>query len=111
MRSETTPGREPLYQVVWPLGRAVVSSPVKLSPPVSDLRGKTVAEVWDYGFKGDQVFAIIRERLRQRFPGVKFVDYGTFGNIHGPHEREVIANLPGLLRQHGVDAVISGIGG
>ncbi len=87
-----------------------MAPPAKLSSPVPDLNGKTVGELWDWLFKGDEMFAMIRERLSKRFPGVKFIDFSTFGNIHGSSEREVIAALPVLLRQHGCDAVISAVG-
>lgn len=111
MRKETTrSAREPSYQVVWPLGRSSVSLSIEPGPPISNLGGKTIGEVWNSAFKGNQMFAIIRERLRQRFPDVKFVDFDVFGDIHGPDEAEVIAALPGLLRQHGCDAVITGVG-
>ncbi len=101
---------EPAYEVVWPLGKSSSRLTFEPSTPVSDLNGKTVAEVWDWVFKGDQMFPIIREQLRQRFPDVKFVDYQAFGNVHGADEREVVAALPGLLIQHGIDAVICGVG-
>ena len=41
---------------------------------------------------------------------IGFVDYDAFGNTHGGDEREVLAQLPGKLRQHKVDVVISGMG-
>ena len=111
MASETTcRNGEPVYEVVWPLGKSSSRPAIEPSSPVSNLNGKTVADLWDWTFKGDRMFPIIHDRLRQRFPDVKFVDYHTFGNIHGPHEKEVVAALPQLLRQHGVDAVITGVG-
>lgn len=111
MESKSTrSASEPVYEVVWPLGKSAAAASVNLSSPVSDLRGKTIAELWDWLFKGDEMFAIVREKLRERFPDVKFVDYRTFGNIHGPTERSIIAALPETLRQHGCDAVISAVG-
>ncbi|MBI4308558.1 MAG: hypothetical protein HY684_07125 [Chloroflexi bacterium] len=56
------------------------------------------------------MFPIIEEKLRQRYPDLKFVRWDAFGNIQGPDEPEVIAALPGLLRKHGCDIVISGVG-
>ncbi len=100
---------EPTYGVVWPLGRST-SERVDLSPPISDLSGKTVGEMWDYLFKGDSMFTILREKLRARYPDIKFVDYSEFGNTHGPKEREVVGKLPEALREHGCDIVISGVG-
>ena len=35
-----------------------------------DLRGKTVGELWDYLFKGEEIFPLVRRALGQRYPGV-----------------------------------------
>ncbi|MBI2907332.1 MAG: hypothetical protein HYX92_06740 [Chloroflexi bacterium] len=100
---------EPVYEVVWPLGKSVYE-PVALVPRASELQGKTVCELWDWAFRGHEMFPILRETLGRRFPGIKFVDYETFGDTHGPDEREAIAALPELLRKHRCDAVISAVG-
>jgi hypothetical protein len=52
---------------------------------------------------------MLREALARRFPGVRFVDYRVFGSTHGGDEHTTIAELPAKLREHGVDAVISGM--
>ena len=103
------PAAEPVYEAVWPLGKSV-SEQVSLAPPVSDLSGKRVGEMWDWLFKGDAMFPVIRERLRQRYPGIQFADYNVFGNFHGHNEREVMATLPERLRGEGCEVVISGVG-
>ncbi|MBI3968137.1 MAG: hypothetical protein HY329_21075 [Chloroflexi bacterium] len=100
---------EPVYEVVWPLGRTAIDY-VTPNPPITDLNGKTIGELWDWLFKGDEMYSLIRERLRARYPGVKFVDHSAFGNIHGHDADEVLAALPETLRKHGVDAVISSVG-
>ncbi|MBI2910363.1 MAG: hypothetical protein HYX92_22185 [Chloroflexi bacterium] len=100
---------EPTYEVVWPLGKSIGEA-VPLARRAPDLRGKTVCQVWDWLFRGDEVFPLIRELLLERFPDVKFVDYDVFGNTVGPKQREVVAALPDLLKKHRCDAVISGIG-
>jgi hypothetical protein len=76
-----------------------------------DLRNKTVCELSDWLFRTEDVFPVIREELQKRYPGVKFIEYTKFGNIHGPKEPEVITALPELLRKHRCDVAISGIGG
>lgn len=100
---------EPRYEVVWPLGKSV-SSPIDLAPALSDLNGKTVGEIWDWAFRGDQMYAVINAELRKRFPGVRIVEHEVMGNCHGLGAREYVANLPALLRRHGCDAVISAAG-
>ncbi|MBI2910382.1 MAG: hypothetical protein HYX92_22280 [Chloroflexi bacterium] len=100
---------QPVFRVVWPLGRTRTEASL-VSSPLADLNGKTVCEVWDRQFRGDEVFAVVKERLRRRYPGVKFVGHEAFGNTHGPDEREVLAALPGRLVEHGCDLAISGMG-
>ena len=100
---------EPVYQVVWPLGKSVYED-LPIADEIPDLSGKTVCELWDWLFKGDEVFSILREVLARQHPGVKFVDYTQFGNTAGRNEREVVAALAERLREHRCDAVISGIG-
>lgn len=105
MRAET--GAQ--FEVVWPLAKKAKGAR-STAKAVSDLSGKTVAEVWDYIFRGDLIYPILRDLLRARFPGIRFVDYSHFGNIHGPRQREIVAGLADKLRALGCDAVISGIG-
>ena len=98
------------YEVVWPLGK-IMSEKVTLAPRIPDLSGKTICELSDYGFRAEEIFPLIRASLSRRYPGIKSVEYPTFGNTHGPQEAEIIATLPEKLRQYGCDAVISGVGG
>ncbi|HKD67498.1 MAG TPA: hypothetical protein VKB84_11700 [Candidatus Binataceae bacterium] len=97
------------YQVVWPRGKKLVD---KAAPArrLENLNGKTVAELWDYVFRGEEIFPLIESELSSRFEGIKFLSPDRFGNTHSTEEREVLAALPDRLRQLGVDAVISGMG-
>lgn len=100
---------EPRYEVLWPLAKKAVYAR-GAAPRLPDLSGKTVGELWDYIFRGDVVYPMIREHLRARYPGIRFVDYSEFGNFHGARSREIIAGLADKIRARGCDAVISGIG-
>jgi hypothetical protein len=100
---------ETVYEVVWPLGRSAYDTRTP-NARVGDLSGKKIGELWDYLFRGEEIFPILRERLKARFPGIQFVPYDVFGNVHGPKQREIVALAPELLRTHKVDAVISAIG-
>lgn len=100
---------EPQYDVVWPLGKPAYAARAP-NERVADLANKVIGETWDYLFRGEEWFPILREELSKRYPGIRFVTYDTFGNLHGPNQRALIAKLPELLRKHQVDAVISGIG-
>ena len=102
--------QEPVYEVVWPLGKMVAET-VILAPRIANLSGKTIGELSDYGFRAEEIFPLIRATLSRRYPGIRFIEYGNFGNIHGPREDEIVASLAEKLRQYGCDAVISGVGG
>ena len=98
-----------VYEVVWPRGKRPRSG-VVLAKRLDTLNGKTVAEVWDWIFHGDEMFAVIEKELAKRYPGIRFVSYEKFGNIHGAEEAKVLAALPDRLQQNKCDAVISGVG-
>ena len=100
---------EPHYDVLSPLPRKAVKE-TSAAPRVPDLNGKTVCELWDVIFRGETIYPLVREHIRARFPGVKFVTYEEFGNFHGAREAQVMASIPDKLRAHGADAVIVGIG-
>ncbi len=98
------------YKVVYPAGtQATKEKPVSASLP--DLNGKVIGELWNGGFRGDETFPIIREAIRERYPDVTFVEHTVFGNFHDPSiEAQKMKELPGLLKQHRIDAVIVGNG-
>src|SRR6516165_4730696 len=96
-------GTEGSYDVVWPLGRSRVEQVFNNEMP-DDLCDKTVAFIWDYLFRGDEMFSVIREHLSSAFPGVRYVDHEVFGHIHGLDEEAVTAALPARLRENNVDA-------
>ena len=101
--------RDGYYEALWPRTPRQVKRKA-LAPRLSTLEGKTVAQVWDYVFRGDEVFEFLERGLKARFPGVRFVSWREFGSTHGSDEREVVAALPQRFREMGVDAVISGMG-
>lgn len=100
---------EPVYEVVWPLGKSLYDT-FSLAERSTDLSGKTFCEFWDWVFRGETIFPILRELLAKRYPSVKFVEYTEFGNSHGPNEKETMAGLPQFLKEHGCDAAICGVG-
>jgi hypothetical protein len=98
-----------VHRVVWPRGRTRVET-VQLAPRLSGLEGTTVAMLWDYVFRGDEIFPVLEAELARRFPRITFVPYAEFGATFGGDEHRTIAGLPGQLERHGVDAVVSGMG-
>ena len=102
-------GNDGFYEVLWP--RAPRQTKAKtLAPRLATLNGKTVAQLWDFIFSGDKLFAALEDGLRAKFPDVRFVSWREFGNTHGANERRIVADLPKKLKALGVDAVISGVG-
>jgi len=102
-------GNDGFYGVLWPGGERRIGNSAIASRP-STLGGKRVALLWDYLFKGDEVFTHLQTYIRERFPDVEFIHWDEFGNTHGPNERAVVAALPQRLREMRIDVAISGMG-
>lgn len=98
-------GRE---RVLWPRGRKTAETRA-IAPRLDTLDGKTIGQVWDDLFRGDEIFPMLEAELARRYRDVKFVRYDVFGSTHGASEHKVIAEMPHRLRELGVDAVISGM--
>lgn len=97
------------YEVVWPRGKRVKTEG-RLARRLDTLEGKVVCELWDWVFKGDEMFKVWEQKLPKRYPGIIFVSWREFGEIHGGNEKEVLAALPQKLKQYHCDAVICGVG-
>lgn len=100
---------EATYEVVWPLGPNAHAT-AETVQRVADLSGKTVAAIWDYLFRGDEMFDIVSRKLAETYPGMKFVRHDVFGNTHGSRQKELLAAVPEKLKEHRVDAVIASVG-
>lgn len=102
------PSNDGYYEVFWPRAPRQMRAKA-LASRLPSLEGRTVAQLWDFLFRGDQVFELLEEGLKARFPGVRFVSWREFGSTHGGEERAVLAALPQRLKELGVEAVISGM--
>jgi hypothetical protein len=100
---------EDSHAALWPRGEKTVEI-APLAPRLETLEGKTVAFLWDYLFRGDEIFPILESELSAAYPGMNFVGYTTFGSTHGAEEGRIIADLPATLADNKVDAIISGMG-
>jgi hypothetical protein len=96
-------------KVVWPRGQQVKTG-ARLARRLDTLQGKVVAQLWDWVFKGDKMYDVWEQELPKRYPGIKFVSWREFGEIHGANEHKVLGELPDKLKKFGVDAVICGVG-
>lgn len=97
------------YKAVWP-SAARITNGSKLAKRLEGLEGKTVAQLWDWVFKGDKMFEIWERELARLYPTINFVSWREFGEIHGANEHAVLEALPQKLKEHKVDAVIVGVG-
>ena len=98
---------EPSFDVVHPVScRPVVARTSNADLP--GLAGKKIALVWDYLFRGDDVFRLVKEHFQAEGARVEFVDHEVFGDIHG-HD-ELLDQLPSRLEEMGVDGTIVATG-
>jgi hypothetical protein len=100
---------EPTYDVVWPRSARGVQRQ-RAAARLATLDGARVAFLWDYLFRGDELFPVLEKELTRRHPTIEVIGYDTFGNLHGADEKERVATLGQELRRRHVDAVVSGMG-
>jgi len=79
------------------------------------LEGKTIAEIWNGGFRGDESFPLIERMLRERYPTVKVIPYSEFplvtiASLHPEQKSATLEALRAKLKETGCDAVITGNG-
>ena len=84
-------------------------------PRLDSLDGKTIGEVYNHHFKGDQMFGLYRELLQERFPGVRIVPFtelpASFVGGDSSTHRRVAQEVAAMAREKGCDALIAGNGG
>ncbi|MCB0982622.1 MAG: hypothetical protein KDB17_18520 [Ilumatobacter sp.] len=96
------------YDVVWPRS-PLATARRPLAPRVQGgLVGKRVGFLWDYMFRGEELFPALERELVAR--GAEIVGYDAFGNIHGPDEAQLVGEIPSVIAARGIDAVVSGVG-
>ena len=103
-----------VYEVVSPLGESVVEM-ITMAPRLDTLEGKTIGELWNGGFRGDESFPIIEKMLRKRYPTVKLIPYtefslSTIASLHPERKEKTLEALRAELKEKGCDAVITGNG-
>ena len=103
-----------MEDVISPIGAESVAKS-SLAKRLPTLNGKTIGEVWNEDFKGDIMFPIYREMLKERFPDVKIVPYTEFpvAVLRGTpsYQREIMARIIATAKEKGCDALITGNGG
>ena len=101
-------------EVISPVGVETVREKA-IAPRLGTLDGKTVCETWNEDFKGDYMFPVYRELLKDRYTGVKIIPYTEFpiSNVKSTpaKQREIAMQIAKLAKEKGCDALISGNGG
>lgn len=99
------------FEVLWPLAPAAPEATAVERPERSEeLAGKRIGLMWDYLFRGDEIFDVVKGEIAERYDGVTFIEPEVFGNLHGHDEAEVIENLPIVLKREEIDSVIAAVG-
>ncbi|MBM3343841.1 MAG: hypothetical protein FJY56_17285 [Betaproteobacteria bacterium] len=79
------------------------------------LDGKTIGEVYNNHFKGEQMFRAYRRLLKERYPGVKIIPYDQFPIVYvggdPTAQKQTAKDIARLAREWDVDAIITGNGG
>jgi hypothetical protein len=100
--------------VISPLGLPGTQNQT-IASRLDSLAGKTIGEVYNHHFKGDQMFVLYRQLLKQRYPGVRIVPYtelpASFVGGDTAYHRRVAQEVAARAKEKGCDALITGNGG
>ena len=55
------------YAVVWPRGARTMQA-TDVAPRLSTLAGKTIGQLWDDLFRGDEIFPMLKRRSASAIP-------------------------------------------
>jgi hypothetical protein len=88
---------------------------INASKSLDTLNGKTIGEVYNNHFKGEQMFRAYRRLLKERYPGVKIIPYDQFPIVYvggDPiSQKQTAKDIARLAKEWEVDAIITGNGG
>lgn len=106
--------KDGVYEVVSPLGEPVAKM-ITMAPRLDGLEGKTICEIWQGAFRGDESFPMIRKMLRERYPTVKVIPYTesflfNVSSFHPDKKKKTLDALRAYIREKDCDAVITGNG-
>ena len=79
------------------------------------LEGKTIGEVYNNHFKGEQMFGVYRRLFKEKYPGVKIIPYDQFPIVYvggdPVSQKNTAKEIARLAKEWEVDAIITGNGG
>ena len=104
------------FECVSPVGEIADRTETDIAPRLNTLEGKTICEIWNKDFRGDETFPLIREMLLERYPSVKVIPFTelpiTQVPTWAPHAKAKTAEaVKSALLAKGCNAVITGNGG
>lgn len=86
-----------------------------VSRHLDTLDGKTIGEVYNNHFKGEQMFRAYRRLFKEKFPGVKIIPYDKFPIVYvggdPAVQKQTAKDIARLAQEWEVDAIITGNGG
>ena len=86
-----------------------------VSRHLDTLAGKTIGEVYNNHFKGEQMFGIYRRLFKERFPGVRIIPFDKFPTVYvggdPASQKRTASQIAKLAKEWEVDAIITGNGG
>ena len=92
-----------------------LSKTTGVSRHLDTLEGKTIGEVYNNHFKGEQMFRAYRRLLTEKYPGVKIIPYDKFPTIYvggdPVSQHNDAKRVAALAKEWGCDAIITGNGG
>ena len=101
------------FEVLGPVGTETVKRKT-IAPRLDNLDGKTIGEVWNGVYKGNELFPALREVLKQKYPNIKVIPYTEFPSNYGGEtlreQMESARKLAVSFKEKGCDALISGNG-
>ncbi|MGA2462980.1 MAG: hypothetical protein ABSH06_01325 [Thermodesulfobacteriota bacterium] len=103
-----TVSRKTMYKALWPRGRKTLDI-VPLARRLDTLEGKTICELWDGLFRGDEIFLMLEELISEQYSGVTFVRWTQLPR-DGDHGFPDWKAHPNLLTEKGCDCVIVATG-
>lgn len=86
-----------------------------VSPPLHDLAGKTIGEVYNNHFRGELMFQTYRRLFQEKYPGVRIIPFHEFPTVYvggdAASQKKTAKEIAALAKAKGCDALISGNGG
>ena len=91
-------------EVFDPTGSALYGNKYHYARRLPDLNGKTIGEISNRIWEADRIFPLIRDLLKKRYPGIKFVPYTDLpSGLDNIQDNEDLGNI---VAAKGCDAVI-----